>query len=307
MSVTNGDTGEQLRRTAASLLENSGISIDRLPGLPALLDRFAVEMGETLRILFGSAPLTTFEDMEATTSFEALARWEGRAAVLAKAQTIEAHVLIALDSGIVDFLLASAFKVASGDALPDNGVAPARRPQTDTERRLLAEFGTAVVRSLGTAFSASGMEALEFENVLILLDTFALGRRDLPIGAFRFAIETTAGQAELCVLVPQSLLKLLRDKPVAAAPSPATTDGDWTRDFGLGVTKARLPITAVLEEFETSLGEVAKFHIGQILELRGAGLGRVRVDCAGRRVYFSRLLQRDDRYCLEIEGEIEEE
>ena len=56
-----------------------------------------------------------------------------------------------------------------------------------------------------------------------------------------------------------------------------------------------------------TLGDVAKFHVGQVLELRGGESGRVKVDCGGKRVFSSRLLQQDGKYCLEIEGEIMDE
>ena len=306
MNAVGRDRGEA-RRPPVSVLDNSGMSIDRLPGLPDLLDRFAADLDEVLEGFFGARPSTTFVDVEATTSFEALGGWVGRSAATAKTRSVDAQVLVAFDMGVVDFLLASAFRSASPSIAPEAAWSSPRQPRTVLERGLVGQFAKMVAGALSASFAASGLDPLDFEDVLTLADALALGRRDIPVAVIRFSVETTAGSNEVNALVPQGLLKPLREKPAAASTSQGAADNDWSRDLGLGLSRARLPITAVLEEFPMTLGDVAKFHVGQVLELRGGESGRVKVDCGGKRVFSSRLLQQDGKYCLEIEGEIMDE
>jgi len=40
--------------------------------------------------------------------------------------------------------------------------------------------------------------------------------------------------------------------------------------------------------------------VGHVLALQGEGLGRVRLDCAGRSMFWCRLAEKDGRYVLEI-------
>ena len=75
----------------------------------------------------------------------------------------------------------------------------------------------------------------------------------------------------------------------------------------VGVTKARIAVTAVLDELEMTLGDVAEFAVGQVLNLHGAGMGRVRLECAGREMFWCKLGQGEGRYSLEIEEPVEQE
>jgi flagellar motor switch protein FliM len=74
-----------------------------------------------------------------------------------------------------------------------------------------------------------------------------------------------------------------------------------------GVSKAPVAVSAVLEQFEMTLGDVAAFKVGHVLELRGGALGRVRLECAGQGVFWGRLSQSDAGYRIEVEGPIEDE
>ena len=84
-------------------------------------------------------------------------------------------------------------------------------------------------------------------------------------------------------------------------PNAAKIDPQWTRQMEQGVTRAKLDLTAILDEFEMSLGDVAGFAVGVTLPLSNGGDGHVRIECAERGVFLCRLGERGDRYALEIE------
>ena len=52
-----------------------------------------------------------------------------------------------------------------------------------------------------------------------------------------------------------------------------------------------MAVHAILEETEMTLGELASLKVGDLVDLRGGTLGRVRLECEGRGVFWGRLNQ----------------
>ena len=50
-----------------------------------------------------------------------------------------------------------------------------------------------------------------------------------------------------------------------------------------------MSLSAILDEFTLSLGDVAHLQVGQILPLTNAGEGRIRIECAERGVFICTL------------------
>jgi len=121
-------------------------------------------------------------------------------------------------------------------------------------------------------------------------------------------IDTPGGPTALIVLLPQTLLSPMR-KNLSFDPSgeALASDPRWMRQMEVGVTKARIAVTAVLDELEMTLGEIADLAVGQVLNLHGAGMGRVRLECAGHEMFWCKLGQGEGRYSLKIEEPIEQE
>lgn len=127
----------------------------------------------------------------------------------------------------------------------------------------------------------------------------------MPAAATSLQIRTRAGARNCTLLLPQSLLAPLRQElAVEPASAGAPADPRWTRQMEVGVARARLPLTAIMEEMAMTLGDVARFKVGDVLTLRGGGLGRVRLECAGRAMFWGRLGQGEGPYCLEIDEAI---
>ena len=67
------------------------------------------------------------------------------------------------------------------------------------------------------------------------------------------------------------------------------------------VAEANLTLTAILDEFNSTLGEVSGFSLGQVLPLNDDGQGQVRIECVERGVFVCKLGERNHRYALEVE------
>jgi flagellar motor switch protein FliM len=121
----------------------------------------------------------------------------------------------------------------------------------------------------------------------------------------RLRIDAPVGSCACTIVLPHSLLQALRQElSCEPAGHGAAADPRWMRQMEAGIRRAQVSVAAVIE---MTLGDVAGFSVGKVLSLRGDGMGRVRLECSGRGIFWARLGQGEGRYGLEIEQAIEED
>jgi flagellar motor switch protein FliM len=289
-----------------SMLDQPGIAIDRLPGLAIVLDTFAANLCPALQPLFGEAPTSVVEKMTTAALFEMISKCKGQFAGVLRCEDLDSRLLIIFDANVVEILLASIFgsDATKRDDRQSSGLA--KRPPTTLDKRLVTEAARQLGQALELGFAQFAKASFSFEDLRTLSDAYVLGRKDMPILMARVGIKTSAGTCGCTVVLPQTLLQALR-RELSADPSRTTAASDprWARQMEVGVTKARLPVTAILEEFEMTLADITKLEVGRVIDLHGAGMGRVRLDCAGRGVFWGKVGQAEGRYSLEIADAIE--
>ncbi len=288
--------------------DHPGVSIERMPGLVFALGQFALNVPEALAPLCKAHSLGTIDEIKPTNLFELLRDCEDLSAAVLRSVQLDARLLLIFDARIVDTLVnmvfggeAAANREAAGQARPN-------RPLTGIETSLLAELAWSLGKALDKGFAEIANLELIFERLQTLVNVYALGRRDMRAIATRLTIDTPAGPTTLIVLLPQTLLLPIR-KNLSFDPGSelSTSDPGWTRQMQVGVTKARIAVTAVLDELEMTLGDIADLAVGRVLALHGAGMGRVRLQCAGREMFWCKLGRGKGRYSLEIEAPVEQE
>ncbi len=287
--------------------DHPGVAIERMPGLAFALEQFAMNVREALAPLCKARASGTVEGVKTTSLFDVLGECQGRTAALLRCEPFDARALLIFDRRVVDTLVAAVFGGTQADRDASLSARP-NRPRTGVETGLAAELAGALGKALDKAFAQAACLELTFERLEALADVYALGRRDMPAVAATLTIDTQAGAASLVVLLPQTLLLPMR-KSLAFDPREETSAADprWTRQMEVGVTKARVAVTAVLDELEMTLGDIAGLAVGQVLNLHGAGMGRVRLESGGHEMFWCKLGQGDGRYSLEIEEPIEED
>ena len=310
MSIDAGAQDPDLgaRRLSGAMLEHAALSVERMPGLAAALDRFVAEAPRSLESLLpGGAARGAFEDVRATSLSLAVADCGGLTAAIYASAESQARVILALDERIDELLVAAIF----GESVRLEASDPARdetRARTAIETALVEEFSRALGLALETAFAPLGRLELTLESLVPINDDFPLARRDSPAAAARFSLPIGHGAFEGLLLLPQALLAPLRKElecgQVVDAP-PA--DGRWSRLLETEVKQTRLPLAAILDELPMSLGDVANLRVGEILPLESNGFDEIRLQCSGRSIFVCRLGQGEGRYRLEIESPIPQE
>ena len=119
----------------------------------------------------------------------------------------------------------------------------------------------------------------------------------------QYTVKTIAGGVPAARRAAADALTTPLAEMFARGPDPGATklDPNWTRKMEQGVTQRQLTLTAILDEFEMSLGDVAGLRVGAMLPLRNVGEGHVRIECVERGVFLCRLGEHGERYALEIE------
>jgi flagellar motor switch protein FliM len=283
--------------------ESAAPAMEELPGLVFALEQFALNIPEATASLCKLAGAPELEETRATTAFDAIGQRQSQIAALVRSERIDARLLIIFDQKIADTLAGAIFGYGAA-----NVAERSLRSFTTIELHLVAELAKRVTAALDTAFAPVAPLELGVERVMMLTDLHALGRRDGPAVEAGLTLETAAGPLGLVVVAPHALLAPIRKK-LAADPTAEVGTGDprWARELEAGVSRARIGVTAVLDQVSMSLAEIAGLAIGQVLTLQGAGMGKVRLECEGREMFWCKLGQADGRYSLEIEQAIEPE
>jgi flagellar motor switch protein FliM len=308
MAIEERDSAATAPWLQTSQSDQPGLSIERMPGLVFALQQFALGVAEALGPLCKASSPGTVDEVKPTSLFGLVGECEGLTSAVMHSAQLDARMLLIFDRGIADTLVAAVFGEEAGT---DRGAAtPGRpsRPRTGIENSLIAELARSLGKALDKGFAQIASLALTFERLETLVDVYPLGRRDMPAVAARLTIDTPGGSTPLIVLLPQTLLAPIR-KNLSFDPGSETSMADprWTRQMEVGVTKARIAVTAVLDELEMTLGDIADLAVGKVLNLHGAGMGRVRLECAGREMFWCKLGNGEGRYSLEIEDSIEPE
>ncbi len=282
--------------------ENSSLSIEKLPQLNASLERFSENIGLALAGICGSAVTGATETIETTTIFALLGANSGAAAAVLRSAALDARGLMVFDENIVDIVINAIFGI---DPALDGAFAQEvaeTRERTELETRLLSEFTKLLAKALQDAFAPVASFDIGFESLSTIADENLLGPRDMPAISAQYTVKTLAGAFRLLVVLPQSLTTPLAET-FARGPDPSATklDPSWTRKMEQGVTQARLTLTAILDEFEMTLGDVASLQVGGLLPLSNVGESHIRIECVERGVFLCKLGERSDRYALEVQ------
>jgi len=281
--------------------DSAGQAIERLPGLAFAFEQFALNIPAAAGSLLKLETAPTLDAIRPETAFTALGECEGQLAAVLHSGALDAKLMLIFDPKIAESLIATVF----GDESVSVGERPPR-PATTIEFHLVAELARRFAGALEAAFDGFGSLELRLDRLEKLADVYGLGRRDGPTVEARLTLATRLGPLALAVLAQQAALAPLR-KQLATEPGAEAGGGDprWARQLERGVVRARVAVSAVLDELPMSLGDIAALSVGQVLTLHGSGMGRVRLECEGREMFWCKLGQGDGRYSLEIEAAVE--
>jgi flagellar motor switch protein FliM len=286
------------RRPLAEALAGGLGGGEILPGLAAAFDGLPDLLVERLAVLTHLEPTASLTGVEAGRAVDlvrpdafglcgpvAAPAWNGRLLVLADGDATSAFVEAVLGS--------DGAQVAHRSS----------RPATRIERALARVLFHALAEALAAAFAPQVEIGLEVEDVSEGFDAKLVGPPATPVVAARVALGFGDRGGIVTVVVPQALLRPVRDVLARRGPPPERViDAEWTRDLERQIAQSFVVVSAVLAEQPVRLSELASFKPGTILELDIASPSRVRVECAGSPLYWGQVGKANGSLVVRIEG-----
>ena len=131
---------------------------------------------------------------------------------------------------------------------------------------------------------------------------------DGPVHFIQLAFQLTLGRCEstVNVAIPDAVLALHRRKlDRLPEPPPPLVDESWAREIEEGLQHADMQLTALLDEKQTTLGEIARFAVGQTIVLNTRVDSLITIECEEQRLFRGRMGRARDSYLVRIEEKID--
>lgn len=291
------------RLTAEKLLETPKLSVDRLPVLPLIFERFGAACTEGLRQLC-AAPTTFFiNQIESSNSWDVLESYEDSIALIFYSAEWDCRILIGLDRRCV-FSLMEAMYGGDGKEMPFEG----DRPFSTLETRVAKAAGEIAAQALQTAFLPGITTSFTFERVETRIDFSLLGQRNIPVIVTQVLFQVLDQGGRMYFLIPQAALHPLRDRLTRELPPEAAIkDPRWINRMQNGVAKTEVVVQAALEGREATLMELAELQVGQVFALRSTTRSLIALECGDERLFWCKLGQANGNLTLVVEEAIDKQ
>lgn len=278
--------------------------LERLPMLRTVLQKTATNWAEEIRDISATVPhaglagveIGPSQSMAAATADQGVAcvleapKWNGR--LIASAD----HAFVNL---VVEMLLGG-----DGTEQPYGG----HRPLTKVDFKLVHLVLVQLANALEAAFEPVAATDFVVGQPAERVSFEVLGRMTVPIVAARFRLSALGQSGELTLMMSQSLLSPMRNAlSRVAQPESAMPDPAWSQKIHSEVTRTNVELVAVLDEQTLSLSEVARFAVGQTLQLRASPDGQVLVECNGERLIRCQMGKANGAYTLRVHEFVDQE
>ena len=297
------DTKTEGRSAADRLLDNPGLTVERLPMLTVIFDRLAASCAEGMRP-YSPAILSFFVNSIATDHvWDALDAYDGSVAAVLYSPELDARVLVGLDRRCLFSLMEV---LIGGDA---------QEPPYDDDRnystlevRVAQTVFEIAAEALNSAFGTVIATTFRLERVETRMDFTVMGRRNVLAVIAKILIQAMDIGGQMFVVIPQPALTPIRQQLSRDLSSDGSaSDPRWQKLMQQGVQKAEIKAVGILDEQTLTLGDISAWRIGDTLPLKASGVSKVRLDCKEQPLFWCELGQAKGRYTMKIAERVEVE
>lgn len=289
-----------VRLTADRLLETPKLSVERLPVLPLVFERFGSVCAEGLRQLCPSPASFFVNQIESSTSWDVLETYEDSVAVIFYSPEWDCRIVIGLDRRCI-FSLMEAMYGGDGREMPFEG----ERPFSTLETRASKAVAEIAAHALQAAFQPGIVTSFKFERLETRIDFSLLGQRNIPIISAQLLFQVLDQGGRMYFLIPQSALHPLREQLMRELPPESVKDPRWIQHMQSGVAKTEVQVQASLEGREATLMELANMKPGQVIALTSTTRSLIALECGDERLFWCKLGQANGYLSLVVEEAID--
>jgi flagellar motor switch protein FliM len=285
------------------LFDKAAFSAARYPRLQTVFERMLVANLDALREVFAAPPQYVFKDIQAEPLGEVLdaVNEEGIAAIFSVPEW-QSRVVFTVDRPFVYAITELAF---GGDG-SEPPYAETRR-FSQIEKNVARAVLSVAAKALQSSLSPVADLTLNFERVETNLETVSIDNRDSKAVVAKFDLRAGGQTGKLQLIIPQSAIRATRALPNADSDDQPTD----TPETGLvlqmrqEIDNTAVKLTAILEERQVTLGDIAALKIGQIIPLETRIDGRIRLECNNQPLFMCEIGQLEGAYTLRVDETLE--
>jgi flagellar motor switch protein FliM len=294
---------EQQKRLPNYLLDAAGISIDRMPMLNVIFDRMAATCTDSLQPMAGTPCFFSVSGISNGRVGDIIKEYEANAvAAVFYAEQWDARILIMLDGDFVFTMVEAMF--GSDGAEPPIDV---ERSFSNIELRLVQVLFERFAKALQSAFAAISEVTFRLERVETAMASLAIGRSGNMSICANIMLQALFRGGQMLLIIPHSALNPLRQKLAHVVVSDGrAADPNWREQMESEVHRTEVTLSAVLEQRTLPLGDVAKFHVGQVLELDATPRTLARLESNNQILFWCQIGQLDGYYAMQVADPVDQ-
>lgn len=280
------------------LINAGDAAIERLPALKRIFDRMAAEFSRNLAsaanapVGFSVAALGAPRVMDA----QVAARRMSLASVY-ECNELDARIFLAVDRVFLDALVEILFGATFAEA-----DAVEARPVTRIEARMAEHALDQLASALEVAFGELRSVKLQRAAVQAAVDFSGLGRPGSIAVTCTCLLQAFGRSGEVCVVLPRAALDPFR---AALSRNPATEglslDEAWSKKLHDSVVQAEVKVSAVMDRKGLTLEDVARFEVGQVIQLDASPTSLIKLECESRALFWCNFGQKEGFYTVRVE------
>jgi flagellar motor switch protein FliM len=294
---------EQQKGLPNYLLDAAGISIDRMPMLKVIFDRMAVTCTDSLQPMAGTPCYFSVNDISNGRIGDIVKDYEANAvAAVIYAEQWDTRVLIMLDRDFVFTMVEAMF--GSDGAEPPLDV---ERAFSNVELRVAQVLFERFAKALQSAFAATSEVTFRVERVETAMASLAVGRTGNMSICANIMLQALYRGGQMFIIIPHSALNPLRQKLAHVLVGDGrAADPNWREQMESEVQRTEVTLSAVLEERMITFADVARFHVGQVLELEATPRTLAKLESNNQVLFWCQIGQLDGYYALQVADPVDQ-
>jgi flagellar motor switch protein FliM len=168
------------------------------------------------------------------------------------------------------------------------------RSFSNIELRLVQVLFERFAKALQSAFAAISEVTFRLERVETAMASLAIGRSGNMSICANIMLQALFRGGQMLLIIPRSALNPLRQKLAHVVVSDGrAADPNWREQM-------------VLEQRTLPLGDVAKFHVGQVLELDATPRTLARLESNNQILFWCQIGQLDGYYAMQVADPVDQ-
>ena len=294
---------EQPKSLPNYLLDAAGISIDRMPMLKVIFDRMAVTCTDSLQPMAGTPCYFSVNGIANGRVGDIVKDYEANAvAAVLYAEQWDTRVLIMLDRDFVFTMVEAMF--GSDGAEPPSDL---ERAFSNVELRVAQVLFERFAKALQSAFAPISEVTFRLERVETAMASLAVGRSGNMSICANIMLQALYRGGQMFLMIPHSALNPLRQKLAHVLVSDGrAADPNWREQMENEVQRTEVTLSAVLDERTISFADVARFHVGQVIELNATPRTLAKLESNNQVLFWCQIGQLDGYYAMQVADPVDQ-